>query len=106
MKREQTFYVLNMAIVLMLLAPVLVTAQEMPLELATFLTDRIGLKDKELADIRRGEAVAKVLPSEKQEVAVFGIILVNASADFFCEALPRHRIVQERYVRPSSQEVQ
>jgi hypothetical protein len=85
MKRKQTFYVLDMAMVLMLLAPVLATAQEMPLELATFLTDRIGLKDKELADVRRGEAVVKVLPSVKQEVAVFGIILVNASADFFVE---------------------
>lgn len=84
-KRRLTLCVLKVTIVLMILTPMLATAQEMPLELATFLTDRIGLKDKELADIRRGEAVAKVLPSEKQEVAVFGIILVNASADFFVE---------------------
>jgi len=84
-KRRRTCSVLNLAIVLMILTPVFAAAQEIPLNLATFLTDRIGLKDPELADIRRGQAVAKVLPSEKQEVAVFGIILVNAPATFFVE---------------------
>lgn len=85
MKRQQTFRVLNMAIVLMLLTPVFAGAQEMPKGLATFLRDRIALKETQLADIRRGKAIAKVLPSEKQEVAVLGIVLVNASADFFVE---------------------
>lgn len=85
MKRLQAFYVFEMAIVLMLLVPVFAGAQEISKGLATFLRDRVALKETELADIRRGKAVAKVLPSEKQEVAVIGIILVNASADFFVE---------------------
>lgn len=84
-KRRLSLCVLSVAIVLMILIPMPATAQEMPQELATFLIDRIGLRDKDLAVIRHGEAVAKVLPSEKQEVAVFGIILVNASADSFVE---------------------
>lgn len=74
-----------MVIVLMLLTSVLAGAQEVPQGLATFLRDRVGLKEGELADIRRGKAIAKVLPSEKQEVAVLGVVLVNASADFFVE---------------------
>lgn len=85
MKRQQAFCVLKMAIVLILLPPVFARAQEIPRGLATFLSDRVGLKDMDLADIRRGKAIAKVLPSEKQEVAVLGFVLVNASADFFVE---------------------
>ena len=83
--RQRTFYVLNMAIVQMLLMPVFAGAQEVPQRLATFLRDRVALKETELADIQRGKAIAKVLPSERQEVAVLGVILVNASADFFVE---------------------
>lgn len=85
MKRQRTLCVLNTAIVLMLLAPVFAGAQEMPQGLATFLRERVALKEMELADIRRGKAIAKVLPSEKEEVAVLGVVLVHASADFFVE---------------------
>ena len=59
--------------------------QEMLEELTTFLRNRIGLTSKDLADIKRRELVAKVLRSETQEVAVFGIVLVNAPEDFFLE---------------------
>ena len=85
MNRQGTFSVLKMAIVLILLTPVFVGAQEVPQRLATFLRERVALKETELADIRREKAIAKVLPSDKQEVAVLGIVLVNASPDFFVE---------------------
>lgn len=45
--------------------------QEVPQRLATPLRDRIGFTGKELADLERAEIVAKVLPSQQQEVAVF-----------------------------------
>jgi hypothetical protein len=73
------------ALFLALVSLVAAGAQEVPPELATFLRDQIGLTTRELASARRGEVIAKVLPSEKQEVAVFGIVLVKASADFFVE---------------------
>jgi hypothetical protein len=60
-------------------------AQESPEGLTTFLKDRIGLSAKDLAEVKRGEVVAKVLGSEPQEVAVFGIVRVNAPEDFFLE---------------------
>ena len=85
-KWPQTFYVRNAIILLLTLLPfVLAGAEEAPQELATFLRDRIGFTGKELADLRREEVVAKVLPSDQQEVAVFGIVLVKAPADFFVE---------------------
>lgn len=59
--------------------------QEMLEELTTFLRNRIGLASKDLADVKRRVVVAKVLRSEPQEVAVFGIVLVNAPEDFFLE---------------------
>lgn len=58
-------------------------AQETPEGLTTFLKDRIGLTTKDLTDVKRGGVVAKVLRSEPQEVAVFGIVRVNAPDDFF-----------------------
>jgi methylphosphotriester-DNA--protein-cysteine methyltransferase len=60
-----------MILLLTLLPLVLASAQEVPQELSRFLRDRIGFTDKELADLQRAEAVAKVLTSEQQEVAVF-----------------------------------
>lgn len=66
MKRQQTLCVLLMAIVLMPPMPVFAGAQESPQGLATFLRDRVALKETELTDIRGGKAIAKVLPSEKQ----------------------------------------
>jgi hypothetical protein len=85
-KWPRTFFMRNVIVLLSTLLPlVLASAQEAPQELATFLRDRIGFTGKEFADLRRREVVVKVLPSEQQEVAVFGIVLVNASADFFVE---------------------
>ena len=82
----RTFRIRSTATLLLtLLSPLAAYAQQMPPDLATFLRDQIGLTSWELASARRGEVVAKVLPSEKQEVAVFGIVLVKASADFFVE---------------------
>jgi hypothetical protein len=85
-KWPRTFFMRNVIVLLSTLLPlVLASAQEAPQELATFLRDRIGFTGKEFADLRRREVVVKVLPSEQQEVAVFGIVLVNASADLFVE---------------------
>lgn len=72
--------------ILFLMAPVCrINAQEIPEELAKFLKDRIALTDKELLNVDRGEAIAKVLRSEGQEVAVFGIVRVNVPEHFFLE---------------------
>jgi len=66
----------------MLLSAVPAKAQVTPRELATFFRERIGLTAKDLVEVSRGAVVAKVLRSEAQEVAVFGIVWVNAPADF------------------------
>jgi hypothetical protein len=85
-KWPRTFFIRNVIVLLSTLLPlVLASAQEAPEELATFLRDRMGFTGKEFAELRRGEVVVTGLPSEQQEVAVFGIVLVNASADFFVE---------------------
>ena len=62
-----------------------VCAQEPLQGLSKFLQERIGLSTNEINNVERGEVVAKVLPSESQEVAVFGVVLVNAPVDFFLE---------------------
>lgn len=84
-KRPRGFRIQYVTILLLLLPLVRSSAQESPRDLAPFLRDRIGLTAAELAGVKRGEVVAKVLPSEAQEVAVFGIVLVNAPQDFFLE---------------------
>jgi hypothetical protein len=71
--------------VLSLIPGLLTNAQEPPQELMAFLRARIGLTAKEMAGVRRGEVIAKVLPSEQQEVAVFGVVFVKAPANFFVE---------------------
>jgi hypothetical protein len=58
-------------------------AQTLPPQLQTFLQQQLQLSDQEIKKIEKGRAVARILPSEKQEVAVFGFVLVHASADFF-----------------------
>jgi hypothetical protein len=73
------------AILVLLGAACRANAQETPEGLTTFLKDRIGLSTKDLAEVKRGAVVAKVLRSEPQEVAVFGIVRVNAPEDFFLE---------------------
>lgn len=51
----------------------------------SFLRERIKLTNEEIGGLQRGKTISKVLPSENHEVAVFGIVLVNAPADFFVE---------------------
>lgn len=60
-------------------------AQAPPPELAKFLREKMNFTDKEMDQLARGKAVGRVQPSEPQEVAVCGIVLVNAPADFFVE---------------------
>ena len=54
-------------------------------QLQTFLRQQLQFSEQNIDDVRRGKAVARILPSEKQEVAVFGIVLVHAPADFFVD---------------------
>jgi hypothetical protein len=54
-------------------------------QLQTFLRQQLQFSDHSIDDLRKGRAVAKILPSEKQEVAVFGIVLVRVPADFFVD---------------------
>src|SRR5438876_11645917 len=53
-------------------------AQEPPAKLASFLQQRIGLDQAQLASIERGDAIVKVLDTpNNRDVAVFGIIAVD-----------------------------
>jgi len=54
-------------------------------QLQTFLRQQLQFSDQSIDDLRKGRAVAKILPLEKQEVAVFGIVLVRVPADFFVD---------------------
>lgn len=59
-------------------------AQEPPPELATFLRQRIGLDQGQLAAIERGEAVVRILESPSQrDLAVFGIVTVAVPRQFY-----------------------
>jgi hypothetical protein len=60
-------------------------AQTLSPQLQTFLRQQLQFSDQSIDDLRKGKAVAKILPSEKQEVAVFGIVLVRVPADFFVD---------------------
>ena len=75
----------KLAILLLMWPSVRAGAQETPPELMAFLKDRIGLSRNELEHVKRGAVIAKVLPSEGHEVAVFGIVLIKAPNDFFLE---------------------
>ena len=62
----------------------LATAQ--PHEPHHFLRTAIGLSDAEIAQAEKGQVVVKVLDTPlKREVAVFGIVWVEATTDFFVE---------------------
>jgi hypothetical protein len=80
--RQHGIYI---AILVLLGAAFCANAQETPEGLTTFLKNRIGLSTKDLAEVRRGEVIAKILRSEPQKVAIFGVVRVNASEDFFLE---------------------
>lgn len=62
------------------------------LDLRAFLTTSMQLSDDQLDDMERGDAITTVLPSdEDRDVAVFGIITVNAPRDAvaaYLSALP------------------
>jgi hypothetical protein len=46
-------------------------------QVQTFLRRQLQFSDREVDDVENGKPVAKVLPSERQEVAVFGNALVR-----------------------------
>ncbi|HXI65886.1 MAG TPA: hypothetical protein VNH14_15405 [Gemmatimonadales bacterium] len=63
-------------------------AQGLPARLTTFLQQRIGVDQGQLAAIERGDAVVKVLETEnKRDVAVFGIITVDVPRTFYVTRL-------------------
>jgi hypothetical protein len=63
-------------------------AQQPPPQLTHFLRQSIGLDTLQLAMIERGEAVVKVLDTQsKRDVAVFGIIPVNAPRESYVRQL-------------------
>jgi hypothetical protein len=60
-------------------------AQTPPVDLQIFLKSKLQFSKQEISDVQKGKVVAKVLPSEGHEVAVFGIAPINAPADFFVD---------------------
>jgi hypothetical protein len=63
-------------------------AQQPPPALAQFLRQTIALDTAQLGMVERGEAVVKVLDTQnKRDVAVFGIITVDASRDAYVRQL-------------------
>lgn len=93
---------LSIRVVTLFLIAILVaapsSAQTPTDQLWTFLREKVQFTALEIDAVHQGKAVAKILPSEKQEVAVFGIVLVRAPADFF---LDRFRNI-ESYKRGTS----
>jgi len=58
--------------------------QQLPAILEQFLRQSIALDSTQLAAVQRGDAVVKVLDTQnKRDVAVFGIITVDVSREFF-----------------------
>jgi len=60
-------------------------AQQLPQQLETFLRERVQFSDKQLADAAQGKAVAKILSSDRNEIAVFGTVLIHAPAELYVE---------------------
>jgi len=61
-----------------------VAGQTQPREPHTFLSKHIGFKPAELAEMEQGRVVAKVLETNvKTEVAVFGVVWIDAPMDWF-----------------------
>src|SRR5688572_32632962 len=68
--------------------PASAQTQQAPAALAQFLGQSIGLDAAQLALVERGDAVVKVLETQnKRDVAVFGIIIANASRDSYVRRL-------------------
>ena len=56
-----------------------VTAQSSPPDVQTYFRQYVGLTDDEVATIRRGQPVAKALPSRTaNELFIFGAVYVNS----------------------------
>ncbi len=63
-------------------------AQGPPAKLASFLQQRIGLDQAQLASIERGDAIVKVLDTQNnRDVAVFGIIAVDVPRELYVARL-------------------
>jgi len=63
-------------------------AQGPPAKLASFLQQRIGLDQAQLASIERGDAIVKVLDTQNnRDVAVFGIIVMNVPREVYVARL-------------------
>jgi hypothetical protein len=66
--------------------PAPLSAQQVPARLAQFLTTSIGLDSAQVGQVAGGRAVVKVLPTPiKRDVAVFGIIPVDVTRDFYVD---------------------
>lgn len=72
-------------LVLAALSPLDAGAQELLPDLDAFLRQHIGFTADELAGLQQGKFIGRILPSSKDEVAVFGILMVHAPADFYVE---------------------
>lgn len=76
---------ITIALFAVLLSNAVMRAQSPPAGLEDFLRNETHLSGQEIGQLASGKAVGKVLPSVPQEVAVFGLVLVHAPADFFVE---------------------
>jgi hypothetical protein len=65
------------------LCPAGVDSRNPSVEPLTFLWKHLDFSTSELEQVRRGSAVAKKLRTEKQEVAAFGVVRINAPRIFF-----------------------
>jgi hypothetical protein len=83
-KKLQTFRRVLWVIPILGLSPL--WAQSPSVELQTFLQSKLQFSKQEIGDVQKGKVVAKVLPSEGHEVAVFGITPIKAPADFFVDS--------------------
>ena len=72
-------------LIALLMAVPLLRAQTPSGQLRTFLRQKLQFSEREIDEASGGKAIAKILPSEKQEIAVFGIVLVRTPADFFLD---------------------
>ncbi|MEP6621272.1 MAG: hypothetical protein ABJE47_18245 [bacterium] len=73
--------------------------QNTPSRLVQFLHDNIGLGDKQLAAMERGEIVVKALDTrDKRDVAIFAIVTTSVSRDAYTQRL---RDFQSWLPRPS-----
>src|SRR4029077_18514719 len=64
--------------------PVLPAVAQTDTELQTFFKQNVGLSQDQIADIRGGKAIAKILqPRTPEEIFVFGAVFINASPESY-----------------------